>query len=201
MASGTLLHKPHLPWCNLVVLWFLSNLDSHRGWSMVWMYDIPVYWLCPRLVRPCWCIHKKCGMGGNISMASSSLSINPHTTLGMAEQSAVPDKTLGPHIAWSMTWMDVHPVWSVVWMCDIPVFWWQPRLFGPCPCIHRNGGGKAYMTFSPWSPPWGWVDDFAVSTKSWSTSWFICNSHGYYPCVLVVSQICQTFPIHQQDMW
>ena len=172
MASGTLLHKPHLPWCNLVVLWFLSNLDSHRGWSMVWMDDIPVYWLCPRLVRPCWCIHKKCGMGGNISMASSPLSINPHTTLGMAEQSVVPAKNIGP--TYCMVY-DLDGCTSCV-VCCLDV--WYPCVLVATP---------AFRTLSMHPQEWGWqgIHDIQSLKSTMGMSWWFCSFYQILVYILV----------------
>ena len=52
---------------DLVGLQSSPNLVPRFKISEAWMDNTLVYWLCPRLVRPCPYTHKTCGMDGNIS--------------------------------------------------------------------------------------------------------------------------------------
>jgi len=51
------------------------HLRKRRG-RLTWMNMIIVYWLFPRLVIPCPCTNKTCGMSNNTSMACDPSSPN-----------------------------------------------------------------------------------------------------------------------------
>ena len=63
------------------VVWqFPPNLVPQLGCYEAWMNRISVYFLCFRLVGPCSCSHKTCGMLGNIPMANDipfNIMLNP----------------------------------------------------------------------------------------------------------------------------
>ena len=83
MVTDTLYHNPHVHVGSLVVLQILSDLPPQFVRYVAWMEDIRVYGLHPRPVRPFPCIHKRCEMYVNPSIATDPHIIT-HTSLGIA---------------------------------------------------------------------------------------------------------------------
>ena len=79
MTCGSSWYNIYQPEDSLVVLQVSPNLVLQQlGCSKAWNDNIPVHWLCPRLVRPCPCTHKTCGMGGSTPTACGSSCVNMH---------------------------------------------------------------------------------------------------------------------------
>ena len=77
----------------------------------------------------------------------------------------------------------------------------------PWPFIHKP---VEYMATHQWkyrfltyqyTPPWEWHDCFIDPVKSGPTSWVICGLIEHHLSVLIVSQACQTFSMHPQNIW
>ena len=76
MVFGSSCNKIHHIEDNIFQL--SPNLVTQLWYSETWMNRMPIYWLCPRLVRPCPCIHTICGMSDNISLTCGSSPNNIH---------------------------------------------------------------------------------------------------------------------------
>ena len=83
IPCGSSLNNIPIPGDGLVVFQFSPNMGPQFGYIEAWMNRILVYWLYPRLVRPCICTHNTYGMDSNTSTAFVH-SVTTYTNLTMA---------------------------------------------------------------------------------------------------------------------
>ena len=126
----------------LRMVWFFwvtfpQTLLAALGYSASWMNIAPVYWLCPRFVKPYIYILKACGMDGITSITFGYYCHNIHN----------PDDGI------VVLQFLQNPIplfeWPVAWMNKITVYWLCPRFVRPFPCTHKicGMGGKTSIDY------------------------------------------------------